>query len=59
MAGLVSMGTKGFNFGIDFKGGQSWEVSAPSSISAATVQSAVQSAGAVSYTHLDVYKRQR
>ena len=45
VAGLVSMGTKGFNFGIDFKGGQSWEVSAPSSISAATVQSAVQSAG--------------
>jgi preprotein translocase subunit SecF len=44
LAGLVSMGTKGFNFGIDFKGGQSWEVSAPT-LTASTVQNAVQSAG--------------
>jgi preprotein translocase subunit SecF len=44
VAGLVSMGTKGFNFGIDFKGGQSWEVPAPN-VSATTVQNAVQAAG--------------
>jgi preprotein translocase subunit SecF len=42
--GLISMGTRGFNFGIDFKGGQSWEVPAPT-LSAATVQNAMQSAG--------------
>jgi preprotein translocase subunit SecF len=44
VAGLVSMGTKGFNFGIDFKGGQSWEVPALNA-SASTVQNAVQAAG--------------
>jgi len=44
VAGLVSMGTKGFNFGIDFKGGQSWEVPAPT-LSASTVTNAVQGAG--------------
>ncbi|HXQ58606.1 MAG TPA: protein translocase subunit SecF, partial [Acidimicrobiales bacterium] len=44
--GIVSMGTRGFNFGIDFKGGQSWEVSAANAnITAASVQSAMQSAG--------------
>jgi len=42
--GVVSMGVRGFNFGIDFKGGQSWEVPA-STLSAATVQKAMQSAG--------------
>ena len=46
VAGLVSMGTKGFNFGIDFKGGQSWEVPASaSSITTSSVTSAMQSAG--------------
>ncbi len=44
VAGLVSMGTKGFNSGIDFKGGQSWEVPAHGA-SASTVQNAVQAAG--------------
>jgi preprotein translocase subunit SecF len=44
VAGLVSMGTKGFNFGIDFKGGQSWEVTAPNA-SFTAVQNAVQNAG--------------
>lgn len=44
VAGLVSMGTKGFNFGIDFKGGQSWEVTAPG-VSTSTVQSAMTAAG--------------
>ncbi|MCL4449323.1 MAG: protein translocase subunit SecF [Actinobacteria bacterium] len=29
MAGLVSLGVKGLNFGIDFSGGTSWQVSAP------------------------------
>ena len=28
VAGLVSFGVKGFNWGIDFKGGTSWEVPA-------------------------------
>jgi preprotein translocase subunit SecF len=42
--GVVSMGVRGFNFGIDFKGGTSWEVSAPG-VSATTVQDAVSGAG--------------
>ena len=29
VAGLVSLGVRGFNLGIDFKGGSSWEVLAP------------------------------
>jgi preprotein translocase subunit SecF len=42
--GLASLGIRGFNFGIDFKGGSSWEVLAPnSSISAMTT--AVEKAG--------------
>ena len=42
--GLGSLGVRGFNLGIDFKGGSSWEVLAPhSSISAMT--SAVTKAG--------------
>ncbi|HXQ60989.1 MAG TPA: protein translocase subunit SecF [Acidimicrobiales bacterium] len=44
VAGILSMSTKGFNFGIDFKGGQSWEVPALSANST-TVQNAVQAAG--------------
>jgi preprotein translocase subunit SecF len=44
VAGILSMGVKGFNFGIDFKGGQSWEVPAPT-LSASAVQNAVQAAG--------------
>src|ERR1039458_3429457 len=42
--GLASLGIRGFNLGIDFKGGSSWEVLAPhSSISAMTT--AVTNAG--------------
>src|ERR1700683_3471421 len=42
--GLASLGIRGFNLGIDFKGGSSWEVLAPhASISAMT--SAVEKAG--------------
>jgi preprotein translocase subunit SecF len=42
--GLGSLGVRGFNLGIDFKGGDSWEVLAPhSSITAMT--SAVEKAG--------------
>ena len=44
VAGLVSFGIRGFNLGIDFKGGTSWEVSAPG-VSQAKVQSAVVAAG--------------
>ena len=44
LIGLVSLGVRGFNFGIDFKGGNSWEVLAQhSSISSMT--SAVEKAG--------------
>jgi preprotein translocase subunit SecF len=42
--GLISMGTRGFNFGIDFKGGQSWEVPA-ATLTASQVQNAVTAAG--------------
>jgi preprotein translocase subunit SecF len=42
--GLASLGIRGFNLGIDFKGGSSWEIQAPhSSISAMTT--AVKNAG--------------
>jgi len=44
VAGLASFGFRGFNLGIDFKGGTSWQVSA-SGISQATVTKAVQAAG--------------
>jgi preprotein translocase subunit SecF len=44
LIGIGSLGVRGFNFGIDFKGGSSWEVLAPhSSISAMTT--AVENAG--------------
>ena len=44
LVGLASLGVRGFNLGIDFKGGSSWEVNAPhSSISAMTT--AVTNAG--------------
>jgi preprotein translocase subunit SecF len=44
VAGLISFGIRGFNFGIDFKGGSSWEISAPG-VSQAKVQSAMVAAG--------------
>jgi preprotein translocase subunit SecF len=44
VAGIASMATKGFNFGIDFKGGQSWEVPALNA-TASQVQNAVTAAG--------------
>ncbi|NNN02817.1 MAG: protein translocase subunit SecF [Acidimicrobiaceae bacterium] len=44
LIGLASLGVRGFNFGIDFRGGSSWEVnSSQTSISAMT--QAVESAG--------------
>jgi preprotein translocase subunit SecF len=42
--GLASLGIRGFNLGIDFKGGSSWEVLAPHS-SIAAMTTAVKSAG--------------
>lgn len=49
LIGIGSLGIRGFNLGIDFKGGSSWEVLAPhSSISAMT--SAVEKAGLSSPT---------
>ena len=35
LLGLGSLGVRGFNFGIDFKGGDSWEVLAPNTTIAA------------------------
>src|ERR1700722_3639390 len=42
--GLGSLGIRGFNLGIDFKGGSSWEVLAPHS-SIAAMTTAVENAG--------------
>ena len=42
--GLCSLGIRGFNLGIDFKGGSSWEVQAPHT-SVAAMTTAVQNAG--------------
>jgi preprotein translocase subunit SecF len=42
--GIGSLGIRGFNFGIDFKGGDSWEVLAPHS-SVAAMTKAVDAAG--------------
>ncbi|HXQ90000.1 MAG TPA: protein translocase subunit SecF, partial [Acidimicrobiales bacterium] len=44
VAGLVSMGTRGFNWGIDFKGGTSWQV-ASHGASVTEVENAVKAAG--------------
>ena len=44
VAGVVSFGVKGFNWGIDFKGGTSWEVPAHNA-SVSDVQTAVANAG--------------
>jgi preprotein translocase subunit SecF len=44
LLGLGSLGIRGFNFGIDFKGGDSWEVLAPHT-SIATMTHAVEGAG--------------
>ena len=42
--GLASLGVRGFNLGIDFKGGSSWEVLAPHT-SIAAMTTAVENAG--------------
>ncbi len=44
LAGIISLGTRGLNFGIDFRGGQQWQVTAPG-VSVTTVQNAVSKAG--------------
>jgi preprotein translocase subunit SecF len=44
VAGLISFGFRGFNFGIDFKGGSSWQVAA-SGVSQSKVTNAVEAAG--------------
>ncbi len=49
VAGIGSMATRGFNWGIDFKGGSSWEVTAPG-VSPATVQNAITKAGVTGAT---------
>ncbi|MGH9079840.1 MAG: hypothetical protein ACRDYE_07160, partial [Acidimicrobiales bacterium] len=42
--GVISLGTRGLNLGIDFKGGQSWLVTSPT-LTVAEATSAVESAG--------------
>ncbi len=44
VAGLVSFSIRGFNFGIDFRGGTAWEITA-TNLSQAKVTSAVEAAG--------------
>src|SRR5437667_1534960 len=44
VVGSVSLGVKGLNFGIEFKGGTSWQVVAPN-VSVSQARSAVGSAG--------------
>lgn len=44
VAGLVSLTTRGLNLGIDFKGGTSWELTAPH-LAVSKVTSAVEAAG--------------
>ncbi len=49
VAGLISLGTRGLNLGIDFRGGQSWLVSSQN-LTIQQAQSAVQSAGVANPT---------
>src|SRR5579863_8246781 len=49
VAGVVSFGVKGFNWGIDFKGGTSWEVPAHNA-TVSEVQTAVANAGVTGAT---------
>src|ERR1700681_60976 len=51
VAGLASFGVRGFNWGIDFKGGTSWEVPAHGA-TGSQVQNAVTSAGVTGATVL-------
>jgi len=44
LAGVISFSVRGFNFGIDFRGGSSWQISAPG-VSQTTVTHAVVAAG--------------
>ncbi|MEA2844421.1 MAG: preprotein translocase subunit SecF, partial [Actinomycetota bacterium] len=44
LIGIVSLFTQGLNYGIDFKGGTSWEVIAPG-VSVAEARSSLQSVG--------------
>jgi len=45
VAGMLSLGIRGLNFGIDFKGGTSWEVTPINGATVTQVQSAVTNAG--------------
>ncbi len=48
VVGMASLGVRGFNLGIDFKGGSSWEVLAPNT-TVASVTSAVSKAGLTNF----------
>jgi preprotein translocase subunit SecF len=45
VVGLASLGVRGFNLGIDFKGGNSWEMTNVPNTSIAAVTTAVENAG--------------
>ncbi|MGH9189648.1 MAG: protein translocase subunit SecF [Acidimicrobiales bacterium] len=53
LAGLLSLFTQGLNYGIDFKGGASWEVKAPG-VSVAEARQALRSVG-LSNAKIQVY----
>lgn len=53
VAGIVSLGTRGLNLGIDFKGGQTWEVQS-SQLTVAQATSAVEGAGIAQPTVIEL-----
>jgi preprotein translocase subunit SecF len=53
VAGVISLGTRGLNLGIDFKGGQTWEVQS-SHLTVAQATTAVEAAGLTQPTVLQL-----
>ncbi len=53
VAGVISLGTRGLNLGIDFKGGQTWEVQS-NTLTVAQATSAVEAAGITQPTVLEL-----
>jgi preprotein translocase subunit SecF len=53
VAGVISLGTRGLNLGIDFKGGQTWEVQS-NTLTVAQATTAVEGAGLTQPTVLEL-----
>jgi preprotein translocase subunit SecF len=53
VAGVISLGTRGLNLGIDFKGGQTWEVQS-NTLTVAQATSVVEAAGITQPTVLEL-----